>query len=437
MPVPGVGDFVGVGTLVWKIYNAYAGAPEQFRNFSGEILSLHVVVRKIEDQLGMSGSEGGANSNAGPSRLPGCGSITSLSEEDKNDLNILYDGLQTTMKELDNLLKKYQTLASNPIISFDRLKWGKEDLAGLRERIHLSVSLLTAFNASLANYQRAQQSAQQNAQLVQMQEQLGQLLATTGLRRRGSVASLNSIASFALSIGQREAWKELWWELHRNGVTAEMLKAKKKEILKLFRSASTLSISGKINDDDMIQGSGTRKEGKQATKKHWAPLDDMMEILSLPATQVRYFVAELGVRRMLSKGISIDAGNVYGETALHVAARKGQTGRVKVLIEKGATIDATNKDNWTALHLAAQNGHMEVVKVLLDRSATIDATDKDDWTTLHLAAQNGHMEVVKVLLDRSTAIDATDEDRLDGTSSGSPERPHGARESAAGQERSQ
>ncbi|KAF8417407.1 hypothetical protein EV426DRAFT_645852, partial [Tirmania nivea] len=152
MPVPfgfGVGDFVGVGTLVWKIYNAYAGAPEQFRNFSGEILSLHVVVRKIEDQLGMSGSEGGANSNAGPSRLPGCGSITSLSEEDKNALNILYDGLQTTMKELDNLLKKYQTLASNPIMSFDRLKWGKEDLASLRERILLSVSLLTAFNASL------------------------------------------------------------------------------------------------------------------------------------------------------------------------------------------------------------------------------------------------------------------------------------------------
>ena len=52
----GAGDIVAIGTLVWNVYSAYAGAPEQFRNFSQEILSLHVVVKKVEDQLGMSGS---------------------------------------------------------------------------------------------------------------------------------------------------------------------------------------------------------------------------------------------------------------------------------------------------------------------------------------------------------------------------------------------
>jgi len=158
MPVPygfGVGDFVALGTLVWKVYNAYADAPEQFRNFSSEILALHIVTKKVEDQLCIPGLHRDNNEPSGSAspRLPASGSfIPTLSAKDTEDLRILYDGLQTIATELDALLTKYKRLASNPIISFDRLKWGLEDLAGLRERIHANISLLTAFNASLAKY---------------------------------------------------------------------------------------------------------------------------------------------------------------------------------------------------------------------------------------------------------------------------------------------
>ena len=133
----GVGDFLGVGTQVWNVYSAYAGAPEQFRNFSQEILSLHVVVKTVEDQL----------HNTGP------GDITlTMSAKHMDDLKTLHDGLQTIMKELDALLKKYQSLAENHSLSFDRLKWGQEDLVGFRERILMHVGLLTAFNTSLMWY---------------------------------------------------------------------------------------------------------------------------------------------------------------------------------------------------------------------------------------------------------------------------------------------
>ena len=130
----GVGDFLTVGKLVWDVYSAYVDAPVQFRNFSQEVLSLHIVVRKVEVQLGMSGS-----------------GAPSLSAEDQNDLKALYDGLQAIVKELDDLLKKYKSLEStgNPI---DRLKWGQEDLDGLRERLRSNINLLTTFNASLAKY---------------------------------------------------------------------------------------------------------------------------------------------------------------------------------------------------------------------------------------------------------------------------------------------
>ena len=132
-----VGDFLAVGKLVRNVYSAYADAPEQFRNFSQEILSLHIVIRKVEDQLGITGSDASAS-----------GRVASLSTKDKEDLKILYNGLQNVMKELDDLLKQYRNLESSrsPI---DRWKWGQEDLVGLRDKIRSNITLLTA---TLAKY---------------------------------------------------------------------------------------------------------------------------------------------------------------------------------------------------------------------------------------------------------------------------------------------
>ena len=125
----GVGDFLSVGKLVWDVYTAYTDAPEQFRNFSQEILSLHAVFEQLEDQLHKT--------------------ITFSTKQTQN-LKTLYDGLTGIMEELYALLKKYQSLSENPTVSFDRVKWGQEDLVELRERLRSNITLLTTFNASLA-----------------------------------------------------------------------------------------------------------------------------------------------------------------------------------------------------------------------------------------------------------------------------------------------
>ena len=108
--------------------------PRTVPKFSEEILSLHVVFKTVEDQLCDQGFKN---------------KTLTLSTKHVDDLKILRDGLKTTLMELDALLKKYQSLIGNHSISFDRLKWGKEDLAELRERILVHVGLLTAFNLSL------------------------------------------------------------------------------------------------------------------------------------------------------------------------------------------------------------------------------------------------------------------------------------------------
>ena len=137
----GVGDFLAAGRLVWDVYSAYADAPEKFHNFSQEILALHVVVRKVEDLLGLSDPDGG-------SQLPAVGSssgsqppiVSTLSTKYKEDLMILYDQLQAIMKDLVG--KKYKHLQSsrNPI---DRFKWRQVDLVGLMDKLRSKISLLT------------------------------------------------------------------------------------------------------------------------------------------------------------------------------------------------------------------------------------------------------------------------------------------------------
>lgn len=95
--------------------------------------------------------------------------------------------------------------------------------------------------------------------------------------------------------------------------------------------------------------------------------------------------------------IRIDAPNQAGETALMMAALKGNQEGVKLLLERGAAI---NRPGWTPLHYAATGPAPEVVKLLLERGADVDAASPNGSTPLMLAAQYGSEDSVKLLLDR-------------------------------------
>jgi len=131
-PVYIVSSFLALGQLMWNTYTSYANAPKQFRDLSQEISSLHVVHKQVEAQL----------------------LTVTLSANHTLDLKVLHDGLQTLMKDLSDLLEKYKSLTKNYTISFDRLRWGQEDIAELRQRILIHVCLLSAFNTNLLWYVR-------------------------------------------------------------------------------------------------------------------------------------------------------------------------------------------------------------------------------------------------------------------------------------------
>lgn len=88
--------------------------------------------------------------------------------------------------------------------------------------------------------------------------------------------------------------------------------------------------------------------------------------------------------------------NSKDESALMIAAIKGQTELVKLLISKDADV---NKTGWTPLHYAASGAKIDVMEVLLEHSAYIDAESPNGSTPLMMAAMYGNVDAVRLLLE--------------------------------------
>jgi len=95
--------------------------------------------------------------------------------------------------------------------------------------------------------------------------------------------------------------------------------------------------------------------------------------------------------------IKVDEANANGETALMMAALKGNVDLTKRLLERGG---AVNRAGWTPLHYAASGPEPALVALLLDRGAAIDAPSPNRSTPLMLAAGYGSIDAADLLLAR-------------------------------------
>lgn len=120
-------------------------------------------------------------------------------------------------------------------------------------------------------------------------------------------------------------------------------------------------------------------------------------ILALRENAMKVFNVLLNAR-----GINLDIRARNGDTALMIAAYKGNKPAVEALLTKGA---AVNQSGWTALHYAAAIGNNDIMQLLLQKSANPDAQSPNKTTPMMMAARAGHIMTVKVLLD--AGADAT------------------------------
>lgn len=107
--------------------------------------------------------------------------------------------------------------------------------------------------------------------------------------------------------------------------------------------------------------------------------------------------------------IDVNALNNAGESALMLAAIKGDVAGAKLLLDRGAKV---NQTGWSALHYAATGPEPALVSLLIDRGADVDAASPNGTTPLMMAAQYGSEDSVNLLLARSADVNRRNEKAL-------------------------
>lgn len=106
------------------------------------------------------------------------------------------------------------------------------------------------------------------------------------------------------------------------------------------------------------------------------------------------------IKLLLGAGADIKARNTFGESVIHMAARKSQTGWVEVGLAGGVDVEIRSVAyEESALHVACKEGHAEVVRVLLEAGADMERRSRYGWTPLVWAAACASVECVRLLLE--------------------------------------
>ena len=104
-------------------------------------------------------------------------------------------------------------------------------------------------------------------------------------------------------------------------------------------------------------------------------------------------------------GLKPDPGSTdpEGNSALHVAARKGDSATLKQLVLPGASVNAVNSRNETALYLAVESTCLTCVNILLENKADPTIATELETTPLEVAIQKSESKIAWALLTTKTS----------------------------------
>uniref|UniRef100_A0A2K5PNF7 Ankyrin repeat and death domain containing 1B n=1 Tax=Cebus imitator TaxID=2715852 RepID=A0A2K5PNF7_CEBIM len=111
------------------------------------------------------------------------------------------------------------------------------------------------------------------------------------------------------------------------------------------------------------------------------------------------------VRVLLTQWQDINEMNESGEAPFFLTVEGGHEECSKVLLAAGSDINIPNKLNISSLQIATRNGHASLVNFLLRENVDLHPKEEPKESPLHLAVINNHIMVVKSLLSAQQDID--------------------------------
>lgn len=112
--------------------------------------------------------------------------------------------------------------------------------------------------------------------------------------------------------------------------------------------------------------------------------------------------------KLIEKGAKVNYKNdLYGYTALHIAAEMSNIKALEFLLKNGAYVNESSYKGATPLIRAVrQNASKKVIKMLINYGADIDLKDDYGYTALMRAAKKGLFKIVKILLSANANYNA-------------------------------
>jgi hypothetical protein len=213
-----VGDIVAIGTLAWGVFKSCKEAPESFGNISSEVLSLHAVLKEAEETI----------------------FVRPLSANRQEGLKAVGDGCHGVLKDLDKLVKNYESLGTQTKRTWDRMRWNTGNVSELRARLISNTLLLNTWircvSELLINLKLSANFEIPSTSQVRVERRLEEYSQEFRKgRRQDSVMSDQTVDS--LCEDEKPVWRTIRKELEDIGITVAAFDANKDFIFEWFSKA--------------------------------------------------------------------------------------------------------------------------------------------------------------------------------------------------------